>query len=146
MTEPRELSEYLDEVNRALRGRRKRRREIIEELRGHLLDELEKTPESGPSVRRIIDQFGSPRVITDGFNEVHRAKRLRFARSALALAAFSAIGGYVTQKALTPTGSEVSRPAARAQSEARSVFGMANVIALDPTTGRVVHISRHTSE
>jgi hypothetical protein len=143
MTEPREFSEYLDEVSRALRGRRKRRQEIIEELRCHLLDELEETLESEPSARSVLYQFGSSLVIADGFNEVRRAKRLRFARSALAVTTLSTIGGYTTQKALAPAGDEISRPAVRVQSKARSVPGMANVIAVDPTTGKVVLITRH---
>lgn len=144
MTEPREFSEYLDEVGRALRGRSKRRREIVEELRGHLLDGLEETPESAPSAGRVLDHFGSPQVIADGFNQVHRARRLRFARSAVAVATLSMVGGFSTQRALAPSGDEVSRPAVRVQSKARSVPEKASVIAINPTTGKVVPISRDT--
>jgi hypothetical protein len=144
MNEPREFTEYLAEISRALRGRGKHRQEILEELRGHLLDEIEDAPISPLSIRRALDRFGRPQVIAGGFNQVLREKRLRFARSALAVAALSMVGGLATQRALAPAGDQISPPAVHAQSAAGLVASKTNVVVIDPTTGEVIRVPRHS--
>jgi hypothetical protein len=144
MNEPHEFSEYLNEVNRALRGRGKRRREILEELRGHLLDEIEEAVVDQPSIKRVLDRFGPPETIAGGFNDVLRDKRLRVARMVLAASAISMVGGLATYKALTPSRDQVSPSPIRVESAARFAIGRTNIIAIVPSTGEAIRISRHS--
>ena len=144
MNEPHEFTEYLAEISRALRGRGKHRQEILEELRGHLLDENEEVAASTPSIRGTLDRFGPPKVIADGFNEVLREKRLRVARSVLAVSAISMIGGLATYRALTPSRDQVSPSPARVESAARFAIGKTNIVVIVPSTGEVIRVSRHS--
>jgi hypothetical protein len=140
MTEPREITEYLAEISHALRGNRKHRQEIVEELRGHLLDEIEEASTSKLSVRGGLDRFGSAQIIAGGFNEVLREKRLRFAQSLLTVAALSMVGGLAAQRALTPSGDQFSPSNVHTQPPARLTAGTANVVAINPVTGKVIPI------
>jgi hypothetical protein len=54
------------------------------------------------------------------------------------------VGGLATYKALTPTHELASPSAARVESVARFPIGRTNIVAIIPSTGEVIRISRHS--
>ena len=139
MTEPNELTEYLAELRCSLKGWRKRRREIIEELRGNLLEEIEDAPASAHCVDRALDRFGPPQLIAGAFNDLLREKRIRAARLALAFATLSTAGGLAIERALTPAASEISPFPDLVQPNVAVIPGVTNISGMDPKTGKIVY-------
>ena len=103
MIEPRELNDYLSGFETALSGRMSHRREIVAELRSHLLDELDADPAGAGAAPGAIARFGSVEEIASGFNALLRRRRLRVLRSVLALALVSAAAGASVERSLAPT-------------------------------------------
>lgn len=139
MNEPQEIGEYLAQVGGALRGTRNYRREIIDELHAHLLDEIENASGGNADVaKKAIQRFGSARVIASGFNDLRREKHVRLLRLALAFCVVSMAGGLAVQRSLVRADHQSSPSVALARSTIEMLPGAPNSFALDPRTGKVI--------
>jgi hypothetical protein len=112
------IADYLEELAGLLR-RGTRRRRILAEVRGHLLDAAarrEPGEEAEAAQRRAVARFGSPPEVARAFNAVRRRRRAiarRFAAVALACVATASVGT-ATIWALQPGASQQAHAATHA--------------------------------
>lgn len=86
------VSHFLRELDQALSGGRRWRREVLVEIHAHLLDALDAAGDDPQEVLRIIEEFGDPLVIAQGLNAVdERFRRRRGAALGIGCAAATAI-------------------------------------------------------
>lgn len=144
MIEPPELTRFLLELERALNGRRRYKRRIVEELHAHALDVLEATGATQGSRQDAIARLGAARTVAAGFNSLRARRNTAAIRSAGAVLAIcvlsvSAIGIGLVRP--TEHGSPRSPGARRPSiSQTRAV----RVVVLDPGTGHIIAVYRST--
>jgi hypothetical protein len=136
MSESPVVNRFLRELDQALGGRRRWREDVLTEIEAHLLDALDRVGDDPGAARQIVEQFGDPRAIARGLNDVDaRFRHGRRVVLAVGCSGAAAIAGAATVVAmgLISNGSTVTRGPARANPA--TLVG--RLVSVDPMTGEV---------
>jgi hypothetical protein len=132
MREPRAVSDFLDELDQALSGRRRWRDEVMTEIHAHLLDAVDAAGGDLEDVRRVMERFGDPRAIAQGLNELDaHSRRLRRVMVVVGSSAATAVAAVavLTMSSTERPGGLASDPASRAL--------IGRVVAVTPAASKI---------
>lgn len=140
MNEPEELTRFLAELKLALASRGRYRREIMDEIRAHLLDAIAARGGEPNAARTAIRNLGTPHAVAAGFNRLRMQRMIRRAWAAAAVMAASSVGGVALLTSLDRAESRAIPLNAQGRPPASS--GAFRIVVVDPKTGRVMRIGR----
>ena len=109
------IADYLEQLSQLLRRRGRRR--ILDEVRGHLLDAASADPayvvDPERAARRAVERFGPPARVAAQFNALARRPRALLQRAAAAVLACAGMAtvGTATVWALEPGAAHAHRQA-----------------------------------
>lgn len=135
------LESFLTELDASLEGGARHRREIVDELAAHFQDVVDAEMPSRRALSRALERFGSPAAVAEEFNAIRRARLHRRTRFGILLAVVVAlVGAPSLMTTAAPRGPALF--VATSSERARVAHERFELVALDPTSGQIIGVSR----